>query len=308
MSLEVLLIGTLSAALTYSIPLLLGTLGEIYAERSGVVNLGVEGMMLMGALTAFAVAFLTANPWLGLMVAALVGGMASLLHAFWSITLRATQYASGLGLWLTGLGLSSTVGRSWEGKVLPVTLSKITIPVLSNFPYLGEIFFTNQNGMVYLAFGLAVGLWFILFKTKLGIIIRAVGENPAAADAEGINVWKVRYACVLLGGTLAGLAGGYLSVSYLPSWSQEMTGGMGWLVIALTIFVFWHPVWSLAGAYFFGILLYLGSTLQLWVSPALLNIQPYLLTIVVLAFVSRRAVRKGGSVPAALGRPYVREN
>lgn len=303
---ETWLIGTISRALAYGTPLLLGTLGEIYAERSGVLNLGVEGMMVMGAFSAFATAYTTGNPWLGLLVAACVGGAFSLIHAFVSITLRANQIVSGLALTMLGLGLAGVLGRGWEGKPLEAPLPSITVPHLAEIPGLGPSLFVDQNALVYLAAGLAVLLWFVLYKTRIGISIRAVGEDPATADAMGVNVFRTRYLCVLLGGVLAGLGGGYLSVAYRPAWTEGMTAGMGWIVIALTIFAFWNPLLGLVGAYFFGALYHLSYRLQPWTSPELLKTMPYVFAIVVLALVARGTLKRRMSAPAALCEPYTR--
>lgn len=305
MSWEEWLIGTASRALAYGTPLLLGTLGEIYAERSGVLNLGVEGMMILGAFTAFATTYLTANPFLGLLAAALVGGLASLLHGLLSITLRANQIVSGLALTMFGLGTAAILGRGWEVRTLPATVPTITVPYLSDIPYLGPILFTDQNVCVHLAIGLAFLLHFLLFKTRVGISIRSVGENPAAADALGVSVVKVRYLCVFVGGLLAGLAGGYLSVAYRPAWAEGMTAGMGWLVIALTIFAFWNPLYGMLGAYFFGALYHLSFRLQPWLAPELLKSMPYAFAILVLVAASRATSRRMG-MPAALCQPYKR--
>lgn len=303
---ETWVIGILSRALAYGTPLLLGTLGEIYSERSGVVNLGVEGMMIMGAVSAFATAYITGNPWLGILVAALAGGLAALVHAFASITLRANQVVSGLALTMLGLGLSGLFGKGFEGEPLNSTIPNITVPLLKDIPYLGEILFTNQNPIVYFSIVLTPILSYVLFKTSVGITIRSVGENPAAADSAGINVWKVRYACVLLGGVLAGLAGGYLSIAYRPAWTQGMTGGMGWLVIALTIFASWKPGRGLVGAYIFGALIHLSYRLQPWVAPQLLKMMPYAFAILALVALAIGPGKQKSEEPNSLMQPYVR--
>lgn len=295
--------GILGRALAYGTPLLLATLGEIYAERSGVLNLGVEGMMSLGALSAFAVAFFFDNLWLAVVVGGLVAGCAALVHALSSITLQANQVVSGLALGMLGMGISGTLGRNFEGRVLESTLSPAKIPGLSSLPG-----FENHNVLVYLALGLSLLLWFVLFKTRFGVIIRSTGENPAAVDAMGINVWAVRYLCVFLGGVLAGVAGAYLSVGYRPSWSYGMTAGIGWLAIALTIFAFWNPLWGMVGAYLFGVLYHLSFRLQARVPPELLNTLPYLFPIAALSLVSRLAARKRMGSPSALGIPYRRES
>ncbi|MCK4392588.1 ABC transporter permease [Candidatus Bipolaricaulota bacterium] len=303
---ETWVIATFSRTLAYGTPLLLGTLGEIYAERSGVLNLGIEGMMIMGAYSAFAIAYTTGNPWLGILTAAVVGGAFSLIHAFASITLKANQVVSGLALTMLGLGLSGVLGRGWEGKPLPAPLGKITVPVLSDIPVLGPILFDGQNMIVYLAILLVPLLWYILYRTRIGITIRSVGENPATADSLGINVGRVRYLCVVVGGILAGVAGGYLSVAYRPAWTEGMTAGMGWIVIALTIFAFWNPAIGMLGAYLFAALYHLSFRLQPWVSPELLRAMPYAFAIVVLIAVSRGTLQKRMGAPAALTLPYTR--
>jgi len=299
-------ITTFSRTLAYGTPLLLATLGEIYAERSGVLNLGVEGMMILGAYSAFSVAYTTGDPWLGILVAAGVGGAFSMIHAFASITLRANQVVSGLALTMLGLGLAGVLGRGWEGYPLMRPLAKLTVPLLERIPVLGPILFRGQNALVYGAIVLSFGLWFVLFRTQIGVRIRAVGEDPATADSLGVSVARVRYACVFLGGVLAGIAGGYLSVAYRPAWTEGMTAGMGWIVIALTIFAFWNPLWGMLGAYFFAALYHLSFRLQAWIAPELLKAMPYVLAIVVLIAVSRGTLQKRMGAPAALTLPYTR--
>lgn len=303
---ETWIITTFSRSLAYGTPLLLGTLGEIYAERSGVLNLGVEGMMIMGAYSAFTTAYITGNPWLGLLVAAVVGGAFSLIHAFTCVTLKANQVVSGLSLTMLGLGLSGMFGRGWEGKPLPVSIPKITVSGLSKIPLLGPILFEGQNLIVYLSILLVPLLWYVLYRTRIGITIRSVGESPATADSLGINVNRVRYICVFIGGVLAGVAGGYLSVAYRPAWTEGMTAGIGWIVIALTIFAFWNPVYGMLGAYLFAALYHLSYRLQPWVSPELLKAMPYAFAILVLIFVSRGTLQKRMGAPAALTLPYTR--
>jgi len=303
---ETWIITTFSRSLAYGTPLLLGTLGEIYAERSGVLNLGVEGMMIMGAYSAFTTAYIIGNPWLGILVAAVVGGVFSLIHAFASVTLKANQVVSGLSLTMLGLGLSGMFGRGWEGKPLPVSIPKITVSGLSKIPFLGPILFEGQNLIVYLAIILVPLLWYILYRTRIGITIRSVGESPATADSLGINVDRVRYVCVFIGGVLAGVAGGYLSVAYRPAWTEGMTAGIGWIVIALTIFAFWNPAYGMLGAYLFAALYHLSYRLQPWVSPEFLKAMPYAFAILVLIFVSRGTLQKRMGAPAALSLPYTR--
>jgi len=301
------ILDALRAAIPAGTPLLFGTLGEIYAERSGVLNLGVEGMMIMGAMTAFAVTLDTGNPWLGILAAALMGGLLSLIHAFVSITLRGNQVVSGLALTMFGLGLSGLMGRKYIGTPLPARIHALNIPVLKDIPILGPLLF-RFDPLVYLSVALVPILWFVLFKTQLGISIRSVGEDPATADALGVNVYGIRYLCVFLGGMLAGIGGAYLSTVYTPSWIEGMTAGAGWIVIALTIFALWSPVRALLGAYLFGGVKVLQYRLQpLGISPNLLNTLPFILTILVLLAATGEVMRKRIGAPAALGLPYSRE-
>lgn len=299
-------ISTFSRALAYGTPLLLGTLGEIYAERSGVLNLGIEGMMIMGAYSAFVTAYTTGNPWLGVLVAGAVGGAFSIIHAFATITLKANQVVSGLALTMLGIGLAGVLGRKWVGLPLFSSLHKVTIPGLSAIPVIGPGFFKGQTLLVYLTMLLVPIMWYILFHTRIGITIRAVGEDPATADSLGVNVTRVRYLCVIVGGILAGVAGAYLSLSYRPAWTEGMTGGMGWIVIALTIFAFWNPLYGLLGSYLFAALYHLSYRLQTWVSPELLKAMPYAFAIIILVIVSRGTLHKRMGAPAALTLPYTR--
>lgn len=301
------LLSALRAAIPAGTPLLFGTLGEVYAERSGVLNLGIEGIMIMGAVTGFGIAHSTGNVWLGVAMAALAGGLLALLHAFASITLRVNQVVSGLGLTMLGLGLSGMLGKRYIGQPLAVRLDPVAVPVLSDLPVLGSLFF-RFDPLVYLAAILVPVLWFVLYKTRWGVTLRSVGENPAAADALGVNVAAVRYLAVFFGGVMAGLGGGYLSIVYAPAWIEGMTAGAGWIVIALTIFAMWDPARALVGAYLFGGVRVLQFRLQpLGISPNLLNMLPFILTILVLLLSAGETMRKRIGAPAALMQPYARE-
>lgn len=304
------MIDFLVSVLTLTIPagtaLLLGTLGEVYAERSGVLNLGVEGMMIMGAVTGFAVTFATKNVVLGIVAASLAGILMSLIHAYFSITLRVNQVVSGLALTMLGLGISGLLGKQFIGMPLPVRLQPLNIPILSNLPILGEFF--RFNILVYISILLVPLLSFFLYRTNWGIVLRSVGENPAAADAMGVNVFLVRYLAVMFGGFMAGLAGAFLSVAYAPAWIEGMTAGAGWIVIALTIFSLYDPTRAMLGAYLFGGVRVLQFRLQPLGIPAnLLNMLPFLMTILVLVLISEQAFRRRIGVPAALMQPYSRE-
>jgi simple sugar transport system permease protein len=289
-------------------PLLLGTVGEIYAERSGVLNLGVEGMMAMGALTAFATSFYTGNIGLALALAMIAAALLSLVHAFLSITMRANQIVSGLAITILGLGLSGFLGKPMIG-MTALHLSSFSIPILADIPVVGPILF-SQDILVYTSIFAALVLWFVLFKTRLGLNVRSVGENPAMADSLGLNVYFIRYVCVVVGGATAGLAGAYLSLLYTPLWIEGMTAGKGWIVIALTIFATWNPLRAIFGAYLFGGVIALQFRLQAigigTEAPQFLLMLPYLTTIVALVLISLEAVRRRMGVPAALGLPYVR--
>lgn len=262
--------------------------------------------MILGALLAFVVAQSTGNPGLGLLLAAVVGGLAASLHAFVTVTLRANQYVSGLALSMFGLGLAGLLGRGWEGKPLGTPLPSLTIPYLSRIPVLGPMLFQDQTVLTYLGIVLAVLLWFLLFHTRWGLAIRSVGENPGTADAMGLNVVLVRYLCVIFGGLLAGVGGGYLSVAYRPSWTEGMTAGMGWIVIALTIFAAWDPLQAIWGAFFFGALYHLSYRLQAFLPPELLKLMPYVFAVLVLAVSGFGGARWRRRAPGALGVPYVR--
>jgi len=240
-------------------------------------------MMILGAFIAFAVAQTVGNPLLGLAAAAVIGGLAALLHAFVAVTLRANQYVSGLALAMFGLGLAGVLGRGWEGTPLLNTLPEIST-------------------LTYMGLGMAGVLWFLLYHTRLGIVIRSTGESPAASDALGVNVYLVRYLSVVFGGLLAGVAGGFLSVAYRPSWTEGMTAGLGWIAIAIAIFAGWDPLRAVWGALLFGALFHLSFRLQAWVPPEVLRAMPFASTILVLALTARS--RRGQGVPEALGLPY----
>jgi simple sugar transport system permease protein len=301
------IVSVVSLAIPAGTALLYGTLGEIYAERSGVLNLGVEGMMIMGSVTGFSVTMVTDNAFLGVVAAALAGGLMALIHAFAAITLRVNQVVSGLAITMLGLGISGMLGKRFIGLPLDGRLTQLNIPVLSDLPILGPMLF-QFNVLVYLSIALAFVLWFVLQKTHWGITLRSVGENPAAADAMGVNVIRVRYLAVVFGGLMAGLGGSFLSVAYSPAWIEGMTAGAGWIVIALTIFSMWDPLRAMAGAYLFGGVRVLQFRLQpLGIPSNVLNMLPFVLTILVLWLISERAFRRRIGVPAALMQPYSRE-
>lgn len=301
-------IALLAAAIVAGTPILFAALGELMAERSGILNLGVEGMMLVGAVLGFIFASNTGNHWYGLLAAMMGGGLMASIHAFISVTLRGNQVVSGLALTIFGTGISGFMGKSYQGMPAADPFRPIAVPLLGDIPVLGPILF-KQDALVYISFILAIGLWYILFRTRWGLRIRSVGENPAAADAVGISVSRVRYICTILGGMLAGLGGAYLSLAYAPSWQENMTAGRGWIAVALVIFALWNPLRGLLGSYLFGgveALTFRIQTIGIHVSSFFLAMLPYLLTILVLVLVTIRLRQEAGA-PRALGVPYDRE-
>ncbi len=302
-----LILNTIARALAFSTPLLWAALGEIYTERSGVVNLGVEGMMIMGAVVGFMVGQATGLPYLALLVAALVGTLMGLAHAFISITLNANQFVSGLSLTIFGLGLSGLLGRSYVGQPLNVAMKSVTVPFLSEIPLLGPALFTDQKLLTYAGLIMAIILWFFLNYTRWGMTLRSVGESPKAADTAGIPVNQVRYLAVAFGGLMAGVAGAYLSLAYRPSWGEGMTNGMGWIALALTIFALWDPLRAIGASFLFGAFFYLSFTkLQTVIAPELLTMMPYIMTIVALTVIALGQGKRAFGAPEALGIPYQR--
>jgi len=300
--LEAILI-TIATAAT---PLLIASIGELVVERSGVLNLGVEGMMVMGAVTGFGVALTTGSPWLGFLAAMAVGALFSLLFAFLTLTLVTNQVATGLALTLLGLGLSGMLGEGFVG-IPGVKLGSIYIPVLSDLPLVGKLVF-GQDPIFYLSLLLTGGVAYFLFRTRAGLTLRSVGDNHASAHALGINVILIRYLAVMFGGACAGLAGGYLSIVYTPQWVENMTAGRGWIALALVVFASWRPWRVLAGAYLFGAVT-IGQlhaqALGIGIPSQLLSSLPYLATIVVLVLISRNRRLTMVNTPASLGRPFV---
>jgi general nucleoside transport system permease protein len=277
--------------MTAATPLLLAALGETVTERSGVLNLGVEGMMIMGAVGGFGGAFLSGNPWVGVVVAIFAGMFMALLFGILTLTLLANQVATGLALTLLGLGLSALLGEGFVGQ------PGVKLPTLAGIDPLIPV----SVIMV------AVVSW-LLFKSKAGLIIRAVGNSHASAHALGYNVIGVRYLCVLFGGAMSGLAGGYLSLVYTPQWVENMTAGKGWIALALVVFASWLPLRVLAGAYLFGtisILSFVFQAMSLGIPSQLLSSLPYLVTILALVVISGNKALTRRNTPASLGQPFV---
>ncbi|HNN14701.1 MAG TPA: ABC transporter permease [Anaerolineales bacterium] len=311
----------LQAGVATGTVLLFATIGEILAERSGVLNLGVEGMMLIGAMTAFSVTVATGNPWLGVLAAMFASGLISQVHAFITITLQADQVVSGLALTFLGTGISLVLGEGLSKAGTVSLLPNFSIPLLSQIPLLGPIFFTKQSVLVYVGYFMVPLVWYFINHTRPGLNLRSVGEYPSAADSLGINVFRLRYLYVFVGGMLAGLAGATISLAVAPGWFSELTtAGQGWIAVGLVIFAQWDPVRAMFGSYAFGALrrlildiqgptILLGMNNPFYYNPYwgfFLQMLPYAFTVIVLVIGSREAIRKRLGAPAALGNPYVR--
>jgi ABC-type uncharacterized transport system permease subunit len=311
----------LAAGVATGTVLLFAAIGEVFAERAGVLNLGVEGMMLVGAVAGFSVAASTGDPWVGLVVAMLAGGLLSVVHAVITIHFRAEQVISGLALTFLGSGLARVLGDGLSNAGSIHTLPRLTIPVLSQVPILGPILFRDQSVLTYMGFVLVPLAWYWIARTRPGLHLRAIGERPAAADAQGIDVVKLRYAYVLVGGLLAGLAGATITLAISPGWFGDQTvAGRGWIAIGLVIFAQWSPVRVAFGAYLFGAIFRfvvdiqgvetifgLENPFQAGRSATFfLDMLPYAFVIIVVILGSREALRRRLGAPAALGIPYVR--
>jgi general nucleoside transport system permease protein len=286
-------------------PLVFAALGELVTEKSGVLNLGVEGMMLVGAVTSFIATAASHSPWTGVLCGMLAGAALSLIFAVLTLSLHANQVASGLALSLFGVGLSAFVGLPYVSVVIQ-GLQPLALAGLSDLPVVGRLLFSH-SALVYLSLALFAGVHLFLYRSRAGLVVQAVGENPQAAHAIGYRVVAIRYACVLFGGACAGLGGAYLAVAYTPSWVEGMTAGRGWIALALVVFATWKPWRVLLGAYLFG-----GVTLAQFQAQAagvdiasqVFSMLPYLATIVVLAFISRDALTIRLNAPASLGKPF----
>ncbi|MEM8824411.1 MAG: ABC transporter permease [Pseudomonadota bacterium] len=296
-----LLIASLIVAST---PILLAALGEMVVEKSGVLNLGVEGIMIIGAITGFIAGVETGSPWLGFLVAAVGGAAMALLFGFLTQMLLSNQVATGLALTLFGLGLSSLLGQGYVG-IKAESLGRLDMGPLSDLPFLGRVLF-GHDPIVYLSIALVIGVWAFLKFTRAGLILRAVGESHDAAHALGYDVVKVRLAAIAFGGACAGLGGAYLSLVRVPQWADGMTAGAGWIALAIVVFASWKAGRVLIGAYLFGGITVLQLNLQTagaTIPVELLSAAPYLVTILVLVLISMRAGR-GGDAPADLGKPF----
>jgi simple sugar transport system permease protein len=292
--------------------LALAALGEVLAERVGVVNLGVEGLMAVGAITGIATVVAVPSPLLGFFLALLVGLLAGMVFAVATVYIRANQVLCGLALTLMGTGLAATIGKAYSGMPAPATFAPIAIPYLSDIPLLGRALFT-QNILVYLIYIiLPVALHYLMFRTRHGLDMRAVGENPAAADAAGIPVQQIRFWYVSAGAALAAGAGAYLTLAFVPSWSEGVVAGRGWIAVALVIFAGYRPINAVLAALLFGLITSLGFVGQArnWpIAAPVLSMLPYLGTIalIIVPVLAWQKVRRMMAAPAALGEPYFRD-
>lgn len=303
------LVSILAAAVRSGTPILYASLGEIVTEKAGVMNLGLEGIMLMGALSGFVVSLKTGNPWLGLIGAFCVGACLGLIHALLCVTLGSNQVVAGLAMTLFGTGASALIGRGYIGMTIR-GIGAFPVPFLSNLKGVGRVLF-SQDALVYFSYALVVLLFCFFNYTRSGMNLRAVGDNPKAADAQGLPVARIRYFYTVLGAGLVALGGAYMSIVYNKFWAEGMTAGRGWIAVAMVIFAIWNPFQAALGAYLFGGMEAFQLRLQAagtTIPAPLLMMLPYVMTIVVLLFI---AVWKGRSVslsaPAALGIPFYRE-
>jgi general nucleoside transport system permease protein len=301
------------SGIAFGTPIVLATVGEILVERGGVLNLGIEGMMLVGAVSGFWLTQQSENALLGLAMGTAMGALLGLIFAGAAVSLRVNQVVLGLAFWIFGIGLSAYIGESGDpalaGQRARATLQPVFGEGLRDLPVVGPVLF-GHDVMVYLSWVLVAVASFYLFRTRAGLVLRAVGDDPASADAMGIDVTRVRYAHTAIGGAGAGLAGAYISVELIPSWVEGLTSGLGWIAIALVVVAGWRPWRALVGAYVFGALSRLGFTLQVAgvkLPTELLAAIPYVFAIVALVLVSRSIRRQRTESPVYLAQPYVRE-
>ena len=299
------LIPALLTIITASTPLVFAAVGEIVVEKSGVLNLGVEGMMIVGAISAFAIGVSTGNATLAIIGGAVAGAGVALIFGFLTLYLLSNQVATGLALTIFGLGFSALLGHGFVGKTFP-GLPRIEIPFLSDIPLIGPLFFSHDI-LVNLSVLAVVAVTWVLNKSRVGLLIRAVGENHYAAHSIGYSVNGIRMACVLFGGAMAGLGGTYLSLAYTPLWAENMTAGRGWIALALVAFASWKAWRAFFGAYLFGGLTIIqlhAQGLGTEIAPQFLSMLPYLATVVVLVLISRDSARARLNAPACLGRSF----
>ncbi len=297
----------LVATIIAGTPLIIVALGQLIAEKSGVLNLGAEGMMAMGAVAAFAVTHHTGNPWFGVLAGMGAGILMSFLFAVVVLTMMGNQVATGLALSILGVGLSAFIGKPYESEVLD-SVAAIRIPLLADIPIIGPALF-NQQSLVYFSWMLFAGIVWFLYRSRSGLVLRAVGESPTSAHSIGYNVIQIRYLATLFGGAMAGVGGAFLSVFFTPLWVEGMVAGRGWIAIALVVFATWRPFRVLVGAYLFGGVLVSqlfvqGFGLDINIPSQFLSALPYLATIIVLVLISRDHTTVRLHAPVSLGQPF----
>ena len=302
-----LITSVLVATIIAGTPLIIVALGQLITEKSGVLNLGAEGMMAMGAIAGFAITHHTGSPWLGVLAGMAAGMLMSFLFAIVVLTLMGNQVATGLALSIFGIGLSAFVGQPYESEILG-TVGSIRIPWLADIPVLGPALF-DQQALVYFSWLLFAGIAWFLFRSRAGLVLRAVGESPSAAHSIGYSVIRIRYMATLFGGAMAGIGGSFLSVFYTPLWVEGMVSGRGWIAIALVVFATWRPFRVVVGAYLFGGVMVVqlfvqGSGLDISIPSQFLSALPYLATIIVLVIISRDQNTVRLNAPISLGMPY----
>ena len=286
-------------------PLVFAALGELVTEKSGVLNLGVEGMMLVGAVVSFIVAAATHQPWLGVLAGTAAGAATAAIFGALTLSLMANQVATGLALSLFGVGLSAFIGQPYVSAMI-AGIKPLAIPVLSDLPVLGRLLFAHSP-FVYLSLLLCALVQWFLYRTRAGLVLRAVGESASSAHALGYPVIAIRYLAVLFGGACAGLGGAYMAVAYTPLWAEGMTAGRGWIALALVVFATWKPARVLVGAYLFGgvtLVQFQAQAMGVAVPSQFLSMLPYLATMVVLTLISRDAAAIRLNAPACLGKPF----
>ncbi|MEM5947343.1 ABC transporter permease [Spirochaetia bacterium 38H-sp] len=284
-------------------PLLLAILGEILTERAGILNLGLEGLMSVGAMAAFLTAMASGSAFLAITAAILTAMLLALVHGIFSVNMRGNQVVSGLAIAMIGSGLASVWGRPYIGRSIAAKMGPLKIPFLSDIPLLGAFF--RQSIFFYIAILLAITLWLFLMRTRGGVILRSCGHNPRAAESQGIGVAKVRLLATIIGGGLSGLAGSQLVLSYSSSWTDNIVAGRGWIAVALTIFSLWSPLRAVWGAFLFGLIFVLQYVLQpLGISPSFLAMLPYLATLTILIIEGARRAQHHSHEPAMLGEPF----
>lgn len=302
----VVIVSIIISVCSAATPLLLAATGELVVERSGVLNLGVEGMMIMGAVAGFSFAQLTGNPYIGALGAIVVGALFSQLFAFLTLTLVTNQVATGLALTILGLGLSGMIGEGFVGQP-GIKMNALDIPVLTDIPLVGKLLF-GQDAIFYVSIFLVAAVSWFLFKTRAGLMLRSVGDSHTSAHALGIPVVRIRYLAVAFGGACAGLAGAHLSLVQVPQWVEGMTAGKGWIALALVVFASWRPGRVLVGAYLFGAVTlaqFHAQATGIAIPAQFLSSLPYIATIVVLVLIARNRRMTLINTPAALGQPFV---